>query len=200
MIIVGSGNLGKLILEQIVAEKSLFSEQNILFFDEKTSEDLIFGKYKILKSNEQIKEYCYLTGDLSYFVAIGNPRIRMKYDSFFKELGCLPEDIIMNLSIKSENSIYEKHLYLGYLSGIYHSCSIGYSNIIHAYCRLGHGIQTGSFVNISSGTSILANTSIGDFTFIGANALIMPNVKIGKNCYVNAGSIIKSDMKEYETR
>jgi UDP-3-O-[3-hydroxymyristoyl] glucosamine N-acyltransferase len=199
MIIVGAGNLGKLILDQMLMDKHPLTKKEIVFFDEKTKEDFVFGTYLIIKKMEDLKLFLDKTSDKTYFIAIGNPRIRKKKDAIFKNLKANPVSIIPKLSRISDNSKIHLHLYLGYLSGIYHSCNIGYSNIIHSFVKISHGVSTGNFVNISPNVTVLADCNIGDYTFIGTNALIYPEITIGHHCYITAGSIIKKDMQDYET-
>lgn len=199
MIIVGTGNLGKLILDQMLMDNHPLTKKEIVFFDEKTKEDCVFDKYRVVKKLEELESFIQNTSDKTYFIAIGNSRIREKKDSLLKSLDAIPISIMTNLSKISEFSIIDKHLFISYYSGIFHSCQIGYSNIIHGGVSIAHGVRTGNFVNICSNANLCADCIIGNYTFIGTNALIYPGVTIGHHCYITAGSIIKKDMDNYKT-
>lgn len=201
MIIIGAGNLGKLILDQLIMESNPILNTGLVFYDENTDSEKVFDTYKILKNKEELLHYKQETGDNMYFVAIGNSRLRKRFDDFFKSHAFAPQGVITPNYVRiSSHSTVGGHLYMGYVCGVYHSTVIGYGNIIHSATKIAHGVTIGDFVNICSNVNVCADVSIGDFTFIGTNALILPNVKIGKNCYVSAGSIIKSNMKDFETR
>jgi len=200
MIIVGAGNLGKLILDQMLMDQQISEDSAVVFFDEKTNSKLIFDKYPVVNNIETVKEYCIGKSE-KYFVAIGNSRIRNRYDTIMSQIpGIIPMNIISSYSRISNFSKICEHLYLGFLTGIYHSCVVGYCNIIHSYVKIDHGVVIGNYVNISTGVTLLADCQIGDFTFVGANAIVLPGVIIGRNCYITAGTIVRENMNDYETR
>lgn len=200
MIIVGAGNLGKTIIESLVFEKHELLSTQILFFDENSSEKQVFNKFQIINNINDLQEYIYTTSDNKYFCAIGNARIRQKTDVLMKSIGLDPISIISNHSSISQFAFVSEHALWFYNTICLFSSKIGYSNIVHPFASISHCVEIGNYVNISAKATILPDCKIGDFTFIGTNAVIMPGITIGKYCYINAGSIIKSDMKDYETR
>ena len=199
MIIVGAGNLGKLILDQMLMDKQIVEADEVVFFDEKTSEEKVFGKYQIISKLEDLQQFC-AGKTKEYFVAIGNSRIREKMDTVLRRLHATPISILSDLTKISEFSIINKHLYISYCSGILHSCQIGYSNIIHSGVLIAHGVKTGDFVNICANANLCADCVIGDYTFIGTNAIVLPNIIVGRNCYITAGAVIGNNMSDYETK
>ena len=198
MIIVGAGNLGKLIIDQMIMDSHPELLNEIVFFDNISDKKKVFDKFSIYNNIELIP---HKFNSHNYFVAIGNPRLRKRMDSFMiKKTDLKPTSIISEYARVSNFSRVQNHLYVGPLTGIYHSCTIGYCNIIHSYVKIDHGVSIGDYVNLSTGVTLLADCTIGDFTFVGANALVLPNVKVGQYCYISANAVIKTDMSDYETR
>lgn len=44
----------------------------------------------------------------------------------------------------------------------------------------------------------IAPVSIGAFTFVGTHCVLLPGVKIGKGCIIGAGSVVTTDIKDFE--
>jgi sugar O-acyltransferase (sialic acid O-acetyltransferase NeuD family) len=192
MIIVGAGSAGKETLGII----SHISDEEIFFFDKSPKENLVYGKYPVISIEEKLIEI--LIKDHKFCVAIGHPRIRKKMFDFMLRIGAEPGNVIAKNSFIL-STIYENATIIQPGVCISYDVKIGKSNMIHANSVIGHKVEIGNFVNISPLCSIIGPTKIDDFAYIGAGSIIYPELYIGKYSYITPGSIVKRDIKEYET-
>jgi len=71
--------------------------------------------------------------------------------------------------------------------------------MIHSNSVIGHSVQIGDFVSISPLVSIVGPSVIGSYSFIGAGSVVLPGTRIGTNVIIPAGSVVKHDLKDFET-
>lgn len=193
MIIAGAGSAGKETLFALLSENK---NEDIVFYDDNSNIDALFGKYQVINSIELLQEYLKINP--KFCVAIGNPRKREAMYNKIIKAGGIPQNVYSNHfdSIeKPENngSIYQPGVVLS------HDVKIGLSCMIHANTVIGHKSIIGNFVNISPLCSIIGPVKIGNLSYIGAGSVILPNVNIGKNVIVVAGSIVNRDIHDFET-
>ena len=192
MIIVGSGSAGKETSGIIMLQ----SDEEIFFFDNNPKEHLIYGKYHVISNIKKIIEI--IKKDNKFCVAIGHPRIRARMFNFMLEIGAKPANVVSYKSFIL-SSIYENATIIQPGVCISYDVKIGKSNMIHANSVIGHKVEIGDFVNISPLCSIIGPTKIDDFTYIGTGSIVNPGLYIGKYSYITPGSIVKRDVKAYET-
>jgi sugar O-acyltransferase (sialic acid O-acetyltransferase NeuD family) len=192
MIIVGSGSAGKETSGIIMLQ----SDEEIFFFDNNPKENLIYGKYHVISNIKKIIEI--IKKDNKFCVAIGHPRIRARMFNFMLEIGAKPANVVSYKSFIL-SSIYENATIIQPGVCISYDVKIGKSNMIHANSTIGHKVEIGDFVNISPLCSIIGPTKIDDFTYIGTGSIVNPGLYIGKYSYITPGSIVKRDVKDYET-
>jgi acetyltransferase EpsM len=194
MIIVGAGNLGKHIIDQLEQDNY---QGELIFFDENLRTKTIYNKYQVISEWEELITYLREINK-EYFIAIGNPRIRKKIHMKISE-GKYTSLLSKHAGIISKYSTIGEGSLIQPACCISHNVNIGVSCLIHASTLIGHDVNISNYVTIGSNVNILKNVKIGEFTTISPNTLIYPDVKIGNNVYVGPGVIVKNDIRDYET-
>lgn len=195
MIIAGAGSAGK---ETLGIYLTTGKTDVILYDDNRSCEDLIFGKYKVLKTEDELK--CAIANNPEFCVAIGHPRLREKVFNRIIKLGGVPKTIV------NHNITYSVTNLVNNDANVYHPCaSISYdflsgkSCLIHANVVIGHKVKMGNFVNVSPSCTIIGPCEIGDFTYFEVASTVLPNHKIGHNAIIKAGCVVNRDVADYET-
>ncbi|HPD25068.1 MAG TPA: acetyltransferase [Bacteroidales bacterium] len=194
MIIIGAGNLGKHVIDQLEQDDY---QRELIFFDENFSKKTIYNKYQVISKWEELFKYLREI-DKEYFIAIGNPRIRKKIHLKISE-GKYTSILSKHVGIISKYSTIGEGTLIQPACCISHNVTIGISSLIHASTLIGHNVNISNYVTIGSNVNILKNVKIGEFTTISPNTLIYPDVKIGNNVYIGPGVIVKNDIRDYET-
>nr|HMP32198.1 hypothetical protein [Saprospiraceae bacterium] len=85
MLIVGAKGFAKEVLEVCHQNAEL---HNLAFYDDVNDDvlGLMFGKYQILKSIEEARQY-FLEKDKRFTIGIGKPVLRKKLESIFSNIG-----------------------------------------------------------------------------------------------------------------
>lgn len=192
MIIVGAGSAGI----ETVGIFRLFSNEKIVFFDNKKEEKFILNVPVISSENELKKE---IIKDPRFCVSIGNPRIRKKMFDYLLSIGGKPTNIISHDSYNLSSIPDDGGIIIQPGVRISYDLKIGLSTFIHANAVIGHKVFIGDFVNISPLCGIIGPSSIGDFSYIGTGTIIYPGITIGKHVYIAPGSVVKRNLSDYET-
>jgi sugar O-acyltransferase (sialic acid O-acetyltransferase NeuD family) len=196
MIIVGAGGFAKEVLEVLMENK--FTE-NIAFYDDVTTglNDLLYDKFKILKSETELKDYFTFFG-CDFTIGIGNPMLRKKMHELFIQYG---GNFVSTISLSAKVGSFDVDLGEGIniLSNaiISNSVKIGKGCIIYYNSIIAHDCKIGNFVEISPSARLLGKVEIGDYSEIGSNSTILPEVKIGNNVIVGAGAVVLNDLPSY---
>ena len=198
MIIYGAGSLGKIILAELINDQFPFGE--VVFFDEnKNLPDYLYKQYKVIKTFDELAKIIE-AGENQFIPAIGHPRLREKAVKKVENIGGKLISVISSESFISKlNFNTFEGLFAPRWSGISHDTKIGKSCILHHYCGIGHDVEIGNFVTISTDAQIGSFTTIGDYSFIGNCAVIYPSIKIGHCVIISAGSVVKNDVPDYSS-
>jgi len=194
MIIIGAGNLGKHIIDQLKQDEY---KQKFFFFDENIAQNKIYDNYKVISDWKDFYKVLSDT-DNSYFIALGNPRMRKKIFSKINA-GNFVSLISSHVGIVSEYAEIGIGSMIQPACCLSHNVKTGISCLIHAATLIGHDVSIGDFVSIGSNVNILKGVEIGNLSVIGPNVLVYPNIKIGNNVYIEPGVIVKNDVADYET-
>ncbi|WP_370479348.1 acetyltransferase [Tamlana flava] len=201
MIIVGAKGFAKELL-QIVSVDMEMPDDAIVFFDNMSTDlpDKIFNRFKLLKSLEAVKDFMVSSGDASFVLGLGNPRLREKLHDEFILLGAVPKTVI---SKNAEIGSFDVKLGEGtsVMTGarISNAVTIGKGCLIYYNAIITHDCQMGNFVEMSPGATILGRCTIGNYTMVGAGAIILPDVTIGNNVTIGAGAVILNDVPDNYT-
>jgi sugar O-acyltransferase (sialic acid O-acetyltransferase NeuD family) len=196
MLIVGAGGLARDVITSWELDNTKQNEDLFLFDNISIDKELLYGKYMIYHTHEQVKKH-FEVADNQFFVCIGNPLKRKRIAEQFETLGgeftsfvsckvsiCSPFTslgkgvVVEPATVVSRDVVIEKGVFINA------GTIIGHDAIIHEYVSLGPGVR------------ILGGAEIGEFSYIGCNAVIMPGVKIGKKVRIGVGKVIESDVPD----
>lgn len=195
MLIAGAGGHAKEVLDIVISENQ-FDEIN--FFDDVTlcPDKLIFEKFTIIKSLDQVEDY-FKTTKSNFILGIGNPLLRYKLSIKLQSKNGVLTSIISKNSIISKFNVsigvgvnIMNHIMIS------NDVIIGEGALINAFVSVHHGVEIGKYTELAPHSVVLGNAIIGDFSLIGSNATILPNVKVGSNVKIGAGSVVINDLPD----
>lgn len=195
MIIIGAKGFAKEVLEVIWQRNE---NENIVFFDDvsKDIENILFGKFNILKNLNEVQDFFKLTNDFSFTIGIGNPLYRHKLYKKFIEIGGKYASTISPFARIGhfDNEIGEGcNIMTGAV--ITNSIKINRGTLINLNCTIGHDSIIGEFVEMSPGTHISGNCSVGSFSVFGTNSTVLPKINIGENVIIGSGAVVTKDIE-----
>lgn len=192
MLIIGAKGLAKELAEIVYKQ---VSEDDIYFYDDISTDlpDLLFDKFKILRTEDQVKELFKTNGDFT--IGIGNPGLRRKMYDKFHSLGGRP---VVLISENAEVGSFDNKIGDGSVitSGciLTNSITLGKGCLINLNVTIGHDCKIGNFVEITPNVNISGHCEIADNVFIGTCATIIPKIKVGANSVIAAGSVVTKDV------
>lgn len=137
---------------------------------------------------------------ISYFIAIGNNKIRAKIQANLIQKG-LP--LAINLIHPSAQLSTKIQLSRGILIApnvvINPLAAISEGVICNTASVIEHEVKIGKYSFIGPNATLLGAVEVGDFSFVGANAVVKEGVKIGNNVTIGAGSVVIKDVKDNQT-
>lgn len=194
MIIIGAGNLGKHIIDQLEQDEY---KNELTFFDENEKTNLIYNKYPVIHNWDELYKILQ-SSDNEFFIAIGNPRLRHKLLNKLEQ-GKYISLISKHAAVVSTYSLFGDGTLIQPACCISHNVKTGKSCLVHANTLIGHDVIIDDFVSIGSNVNILKGVEIGTFSVISPNVLIYPNIKIGRNVFIAPGVIVKNDVEDFQT-
>lgn len=195
MVILGAGGFAKEIL-QVVEEN--FSDEKIVFFDDKSSDLplLVFDKYPIVRNKEELSLFFQQNG-ASFILGTGNPNVRAYLSNLATELGGTLQSAISKAAHIGNYSYIADGATILSNANISNSAQIGQAPLIYYNAVITHDCIIGDFVELSPGATLLGHVQVGNFTLIGANATLLPKIKIGSNCIIGAGAVVTKDVPDH---
>ena len=76
---------------------------------------------------------------------------------------------------------------------------IGEGVLINSYCSVHHDADVGAYSELSPGSRILGNVTLGKMCSVGANAVILPGISVKDNVVIGAGAVVTKDITESGT-
>ncbi len=194
MLVAGAKRHAKEVLQILEKENNI----KISFFDDISDdlEDLLYSKYKILKSTQEAKKY-FETENSKFILALGNPILRKILAIKLKEQGGSLESVIAKTS-----EIGNHEVFLGNGINVMHqvmisnNVNIGEGSLINAFSSIHHDVNVGEYCEVSPHAVLLGGCSLGNLSSIGSNATILPNVRVGNNVVIGAGSVVTKDVPD----
>ena len=194
MVIIGAKGFAKEVLEVFW---QINQNEEIVFFDNISTDigDLLYAKFRILKSISEAEEYFSLKDDTRFTIGIGNPINRFKlYKTFLAIGGTFSSSISPYAKIGHFDNSIENGCNIMTGKVITNSIKIGKGALINLNCTIGHDCTIGEFVEMSPGTHISGNCKIGSFSVFGTNSTVLPKLTLGDNVIVGAGAVVTKDI------
>ena len=197
MLIAGAGGHAIELLE--ILKSNQYSEE-ILFFDDsnKLNNAMLFGKYRILTSRDDVHEY--FRNNPRFCIGIGNPKLRKYLADKMISYGGEMASIISKNALIGENEVFLGNgLNIMQNAVITSTTRIGEGTLVHINASIHHNTIIGEYCELSPGCRILGGVLLGAFVSIGSNAVIMRNIRIGDGAIVGAGAVVTKDVAEGKT-
>lgn len=201
MIIVGAKGLAKEVLEIVSVDLKLLDD-DIVFFDNVSIDlpKLLFQRFKILNSFDEVQSYLNDTKDKSFLLGLGNPKYRAQLFYKFISIGAEPITVI---SKQSNVGSFGVHLGVGTTimpgAAISNDVKIGKGVLIYYNTVVAHDCILGDFVQVSPNANILGRCKVGNNSFLGAGCTILPDVEVGENVVIGAGAVVTKDVPDNVT-
>lgn len=195
MLIVGAKGFAKELLQLLIDNDQA---DNVVLYDDVNSDlpDTFFGKFPILKIEEQAREYFQNT-DNRFCLGLGNPHLRFKLAEKFRSLGGILTSTISNhATISTLEVVIGEGCNIMPTALISPSVEIGEGAIVYFGTIITHDCILGKYNEISPSATILGRVTIGDFCQIGSSSTILPDVKIGNNVIVGAGAVVTKNIPD----
>lgn len=195
MIVIGAKGFGKEVLEIFHQKKEL---ENLAFYDDVNVDlpDLLYGKFPILKNEEQVKEHFKNFGN-QFTIGIGGPKLRKM---LYEKIVALGGQFISTISTTSYIGNYGNHIAEGcnimQKVILTNDITLKIGVIINQMSSIGHDVIIGDFSEICPNVSISGNCTIGKYVFIGTGAIILPKIRIGNNVTIGAGAVVSKDLPD----
>jgi sugar O-acyltransferase (sialic acid O-acetyltransferase NeuD family) len=191
MLIVGAGGLASEVIN------ILSSDNEIVFFDNiNKCPDLLFSKFKILKTELQVLDFFNKVGN-KYILGVGNPKVRERLFEYFDNLGGELTSVISEYAFIGKFKVEIGNgacIFPGVK--ISNDVVIGEASLIYYNSIITHNCKIGDFVEISTAASLLGHVNVGNCTSIGSNATILPKINIGNNVTIAAGAVVTKDVPD----
>lgn len=196
MLIVGTGGLARDVITSWEIDPKNEGQALFLFDDINTTTNLLYNKYKIFHTYEEVKDY-FENFSRDFFVCVGNPLKRKRLIDRFEEIGGESVPFVScKASIVSPETPLAGGVVIEPAVVVSKDVIIEKGVFVNAGSILGHDAILRQYVSIGPGVRILGHAEIGEFSYIGTNAIICPGVKIGKKVRIGMGKIIDKDVPD----
>lgn len=197
MLIVGTGGLARDVITSWEIDSKNKNIELYLFDNVNTEKHLLYEKYPIIHTYEQVGELFKTGRDKSFFVCIGNPLKRKRITEQFEQMGGeLVPFVSCRVNTISPFMQLNKGVVIEPAVGISRDVIIEKGVFINAGTIIGHDAVIKEYVSLGPGVRILGRVEVGELSYIGCNAVIMPGVKIGKKVRIGVGKIIDKDVPD----
>lgn len=195
MIIIGAKGFAKEVLEILHQNNQL---EGLAFYDDVNHDlpDLLFGKFPILKDENQAREHFENFGN-EFTIGIGEPKLReLVYDKFIEIGGKLTSTISTTSYIGNYGNQIKDGCNIMQKVVLTNDITLKKGVLINQLTSIGHDVIIGKFSEICPNVSISGNCKIGNYVFIGTGAIILPKINIGNNVIIGAGAVVSKDLPD----
>ena len=195
MLIIGAKGFAKEVL-QVLYDSNEFSD--VVFYDDVSPivNDLLFGRFPILKNEADVKNY-FSNTTKKFTIGIGKPQLRkILFEKFSNFGGEYTTTISPHTNIGSFDVTIGTGTNILSSVTISNSVKIGKGCLIYYNVVITHDCKIGDFVELSPNAILLGRVKVGDYSHIGANATILPDINIGKNVIIGAGAVVSKDIPD----
>ncbi len=197
IILVGFGGHAKSVADTIERSNRFHI---VGYTDRKPLEN--YQDYKWLGTDEVLKQY-HGSGVNYAFICVGylgHSDVRNKLYTMVKEIGFHLPVIVDPSAVVAGSAKIEEGTFIGKRAVINAGVSIGKMCIINSGAVIEHDCEIGAYAHISVASILCGGVSVGESTFVGANATVIQMRRIGKGCIIGAGSVIRSNVSDHETK
>jgi sugar O-acyltransferase (sialic acid O-acetyltransferase NeuD family) len=194
MLIIGAKGFAKEVLEVC---HQLGTLESVIFYDDVSKDlaDCLYGKFKIIRSEEELFEKRETYEITKFTLGVGNPSYRYTLANKFESKGLELVSVISPFAHLGNYDVFvDKGVNCMTGTVITNSIQIGKGCLINLNCTIGHDSILGRFVELSPGVHISGNCEIGDFVTVGTNVSILPSIKIGSNSIIGAGAVVTKNI------
>ena len=188
VIIIGASGHGKVVSD--IAEAC--NDTIMGFLDDNPH---ISGEFNMLGASADAKKYC--DGEIEFFVAIGNCKIRERIMSSMPEAkwytAIHPSAVISPSAAIGEGTCVMPNAVVN------SSAKIGKGTIINTCASVDHDCEIGDFVHIACGAHIAGTVVVGNGTWVGIGASVSNNLSICGEVKIGAGAVVVKDITEQGT-
>lgn len=189
IVIVGNGGFAKEVEFLIHRMNEEEPTWNFLgYIDNNTDDSRVVGGDQYLLN---VKE------ELNVVIAIGEPQLRSKLYSLYKENEYLkfPNVIDPSVIISSRVEMGQGNI-IGAGTIITVDITIGDFNIINLDCTVGHDAIIESYVTINPSVNVSGNVHVKSGTNIGTGSQIIQGKTVGARVVLGAGAVVASDIED----
>jgi len=186
LLIVGSGGLGKEVLQCIIEKYDTIS---FLTNDRKSQKIMNFN---LLYEQDTPDEYILNEFD-EISVAIGVNKVRHEKLNYYAKLGMKlaniihPKAIVSKMAEIQDGCIISENAIIGPFAKLGRGCRIGPSGIVCHDCILEDG------VNLSPKAVMGGVCVIGEDAWLCIGSTVSNNITVGKKCVIGAGAVLLKD-------
>ncbi|MDR2153259.1 MAG: hypothetical protein LBO72_10620 [Helicobacteraceae bacterium] len=195
VIIIGAGGFAIELYGYIMEKRARGNAIEVVGFCAKGDNGQTLKKYALSHLYLGDYENTEFDSDLSFLIAIGQPRIRKNIYETFKALGRKTPNFISHGCRVNESALDMRggNIFCPGSGGYFYK--IGECNLFNLYTSLGHDAEIGDFNVLSSYCDITGHCKIGSLNFFGSSASMLPSASIGDNNKISAGSVVYKGCK-----
>ena len=132
--------------------------------------------------------------DCDFFVAIGNPTLRQKFQLRIAAAGGNLVTLIHPRAVVASTAVLGCGCVVMAGGIINPWAEIGDGVIINTAGTVDHDCTVGDFAHVSVGAHLCGTVKVGEKSWIGAGATVINNISICGDCMIGAGAVVISDI------
>jgi hypothetical protein len=149
MIIIGAGGHAREILDILIKNK--FNDA-IYFFDNKNDLKMLYGKYMVLKTFDQVTEV--FKNDRSFCIGVGNPVYRQLLSNQFQMLGGILTSVIDKSVSVGQRNLIGAGVNIMTSAVVTNSTKISIGVLLNTLSSVHHDAERGLYTEICPGARV----------------------------------------------
>ena len=184
--IIGAGGHGKVVAD--IARKNGYD--TIAFLDDRGGITSC-GGYPVCGKTDRFRDS---EGD--FFVAIGNPAVRRRFQAALEGHGKNVVTLIHPSAVIGENVTVGAGTVIVAGAVVNPGAAIGKGCIINTCSSVDHDCVIGEYSHISVGAHIAGTVKVGNGVWIGAGATVINNLSVCDGTFLGAGAVAVKNIAE----
>ena len=195
LVIIGAGGFGReaaWVVERINAAGPQF--ELIGFCDDAADKrEGLYGGYPLLGPLSGVKARC---GEVGFFCAIGNNRVRQEVMAEGRALGLEPVSLVDPGAVIAPDVEIGRGSFVGIGSVVSVGASLGEGVLVNHQVCVGHDAQVGDFAQLCPGVCVSGGCVVGEGALLGTLAGTIPLKRVGAWATLGAGSVALKDVAD----